>query len=233
MNFPDARKFPIPKDVKFALVATFIVWLLVFPACAEILIEPYVGYANGSQVTAFTRDGSIKYAGMGPTYGARLGYEFSHLTFAIDGSADSQNLKMTEDSCASLNGDSEVTASGSRIGLATALSFKGLRILVTYDFKNQLIIKTSASEQTFKGSSGYKIGISFLRLPIVVVNFEMSKSVFNEYTDSSGGSGLGTDFARESASASSYVITLSIPWSPMGFHGYSSPTGFNPHVIKK
>jgi hypothetical protein len=155
-------------------------------AQAGILVEPYLGYTISDYEI-----GSSSYDANGLIYGARLGYEFPLLWFALD--------YMMSDQTVELNPDED--GSAKRLGVVAGVTAPlGIRAWLGYYFSDKFEFDDGAELE----GNGFKLGIGFRLIPMLHLNFEYLSSTYDE----SNGASISPE-----RDMNGFAVTLSVPVS--------------------
>jgi hypothetical protein len=197
--------------LSFALLAMFS-----SAASAGIHLEPYVGYAKGSEGnhTPTTTDANAAdYTGIG--FGARVG--ISYLGLLAGATYDSQGLTSSDDDTPTL----EIDFKGTNMGVFVGYEFPlGLRLWGTYyasaSFEFDGITGANGSAlvgDAYKGT-GIGLGVGMSVIPMVMaINLEYKSFSYDEYDDAQ--TGITTSLTGNAEASSSYLV-LSVS-APLGF----------------
>ncbi len=183
---------------------------------AGIHLEPYVGYAKGSEGNHTPSTGDVSaadYTGLG--FGARVGVSFVGLLAGL--TYDSQGLTSSDDDTPTL----EVDYKGTNMGVFVGYEFPlGLRLWGTYyasaKFEFDSITGFSGSGligDAYVGS-GIGLGVGMSVIPMILaVNLEYKSFTYDEYDDAQ--TGITTNLTGNNEAGSSYLV-LSVS-APLGF----------------
>lgn len=179
------------QKVTFVLLSAVAV-LLSSGAYASILLEPYVGYAIGTQKTTGSKTLNTK----GVTYGGRVGYQQMGLMLGADfqgGSLKDDNTPTTD----SIN----TTDIGAFIGYNFPMM---VRVYGVYDFSSKAKVKPSAGLADTYSGDGLKLGIGFTTFPLVSINLEYQMATYTK-------DDYGT--LANKMNANSFGLTVSVPFT--------------------
>lgn len=168
----------------------------VSPSSASILVEPYAGYAFGSQKGGLS---TTKYDVSGLVYGGRLGVEKLGFMVGADYMAGTLNLKS-----GSSNRDFKQSNVGVFVGFDTLI---GIRAYASYYISPSASVNNTP-ELKLKEGTAYRIGVGFKPIPFVSVNLDYYSVSFKKYES------LGITQTFTSASKVEYVMLgVSLPFS--------------------
>ena len=196
-----------------SLAAMATAWILLASASvarADLLLEPYAGLETGSFTADFSTSSSLKYTAAGAHLGARVGIAVPLIFVALDydyGSLTSTVEKPTGTTYEA--GSLTRTSLFAEVGLKIPL----LRAYLGYGLMNDWTFAkaTGSDDLKFKGNA-YKAGVGFSGLPFVVVWIDYMVSTFTKYSAGSTEVDLNTSNTFKSATASSLMLTVSLPF---------------------
>jgi hypothetical protein len=206
----------IKEDIMKKLILSFALFgMFSSIAMAGIHLEPYLGYAKGSEGnhTPSTGDqNAADYTGIG--FGARVGISYLGLLAGL--TYDSQGINATDDDSPAIDIDYKGTNMGAFVGYEFPL---GLRLWFSYYVDSAFEIDavnggtSSQIGDSFNGN-GMSIGVGMSVIPMVLaVNLEYKSFTYDEYEDVSTGRTLA--LTGNSEASSSYLF-LSVS-APLGF----------------
>ncbi|MFT6070358.1 MAG: hypothetical protein ACJAT2_000842 [Bacteriovoracaceae bacterium] len=184
-------------------------------ATAGIHLEPYVGYAKGSEGNHTPSTGdqhASDYTGIG--FGARVG--ISYIGFLAGLTYDSQGITGSDDDTPSIEVDYKGTNMGAFVGYEFPIGF---RIWASYyvDSKFEIDSVSGANSNQIGDTllgNGMSIGLGMSVIPMVLaVNLEYKTFTYDEYEDVSAGTTVALNGSSE-AGASYLLLSVS---APLGF----------------
>ena len=193
-----------------ALAITAILLATPLAANAGILLEPYVGAEFDNFAADITSGGTLKYNDTGPHAGLRLGYQFPLIFVAADYDFGALNSSIDQPTGAGFKSGSVTRSSAfAEIGAKVPL----LYAYVGYGFLNDWTFKQASgtNDLLFKGTA-VKAGLSFTGLPFIAVTLEYMTSTFSKFATGGTETSIGTSATFKTASASTYMLTLSLPF---------------------
>lgn len=192
-----------------SLCASMFTVVCVSPAAhAGLLLEPYLGYDIGLMDvelglgTGVTR----KYGMTGASLGARVGYALPLLAVTLDYSM-APGLKLTGKE----GGATDSDGSRSTLGITVVGSLPLIQVFAGYGFMNDVTVKQSSGDQTFRGNV-LKFGVGLTALPIIAVNAEYWMSTYTKYKDSTTEYDMSSSQTFQAAKSSAVVLSVSAPF---------------------
>lgn len=169
--------------MKKLLVGISAILLMTSSAMAGFHVEPYVGYAKGSEgghTETTTDQNAASYSGMG--FGARLG--ISYLGVLFGGTYDAQGIEGTDDDSPNTSTDYSGTNIGAFLGYEFPL---GLRVWGSYYMSSKLEVDNTTSAGAEFSGSGMSLGAGFSVIPMILsLNLEYKTFAYDEFTTSTG-----------------------------------------------
>jgi opacity protein-like surface antigen len=180
-------------------------------ANAGLWLEPSAGYFSGSDEISFSRDGQHTYRSDGWLLGMRAGWAYRIYYFGLGIEMSHGDSRLQNDSSASFNTQSSHMHANTLSAIFGAR--KGMfRVYGGYDFQNELVLQTNPNEQTYKGSLGYRAGISIDAFDPISINIEGIWHRFNKYADQIGEQSVNDSSVRSDARAGDFLLSISMPW---------------------
>jgi hypothetical protein len=170
--------------MKFKYIFIIILFSNIINAKASVFLEPYLGYLMRNHISNISSQ-EIRYESKGYTYGVKAGFE---LPIGLIIGADA--------SYASLSGNQKIndienvtskSANAAKLGvlLGFSLPFR-IGIYAGFDYYNNLVFTEDFSsgnnykKDDFVKGINSKVGVSYLALSFIKVNFEYHYSTTNE-----------------------------------------------------
>lgn len=180
------------RNIGILLAAAFALNCALPKAHADLLLEPYIGYAWGKARATNTAGDEISNKDTGVTYGGRVGWERLGLMLGVD----YQSGQWTRDTSTKL----DVTPSD--LGVFVGYNFPILlRAYGEYVFSAQEKVSNANGSNTFKGS-GIKLGVGYTALPLLAIGLEYKSNVYDKDNNA---------VTPPSAKEEIYALTVSLP----------------------
>lgn len=162
----------MPSKASLLTLLLFLFTSLSVPARADVLVEPYLGYHTGSW-----ERGSADESMSGPTYGFRVGYQNMGLMLGIDYFSG-----MWKDSSDPKN-DVTPTDLGLFVGYNFPVMLRLYGVFSPEPLNPTMKFKATGASSKYEGSS-MKIGLGYMPMPKVSLNFEMHSGNYDELNGS-------------------------------------------------
>lgn len=180
------------RNIGILLAAAFALNCALPKAHADILIEPYLGYAFGKVKGQNSAGEDITNKDSGVTFGGRFGWQQMGLMLGLD----YQSGQWTRDT------DPKLDVTPSDLGFFVGYNFPILlRAYGEYVFSAQEKVSVNGFSNTYKGS-GIKLGVGYTALPLLAIGLEYKANTYDK--DNQG-------VTPPSVKEEIYAVTVSLP----------------------
>lgn len=176
-----------------------------------IHIEPYFGYIADGKTEQNTGGNNLQWSFNGPIYGARLGYNIFGFITGIEYAMSAFDHKFdSPESQRAANPDDEFE--GTFLGLFIGYDFPVLsRFWLTYFFNAEYEDKDGTNSSDLIKGSSYALGLGYKMLPLISLNVEYRKSIYDKEKDAS--TGITTNLGSEKYEIQEIIVSLSFPFN--------------------